>query len=226
MWEYKNCSIKSWNKCCILFAQNVRSAEDLQRTTSHCKYSNPELLNDYIGEELDGLPKEFIHILQGVSNKQFIRFNYLTPNIRNAALQIINCPFTYGAKQLFLKSKAFELLTLQIDQFYSDPAGSFFSPSLLSRELEKINYARELLIKRIDSPPALFELSKKVGLSHTKLNQRFRVLYGKTVFEYLRAYRLKYAKAQLTDTNKTITEIAYMCGYRKEKKGKCTMTVK
>ena len=58
------------------------------------------------------------------------------------------------------------------------------------------------------------ELAHEVGLNDYKLKQGFRHLFGKTVFGYLRDYRMEQAQHLLQQSNLTITQVAAQVGYR------------
>jgi len=73
--------------------------------------------------------------------------------------------------------------------------------------------AKQILMKTLTNPPSLEVLSKQVGMSHTLLNRNFKKTYGKTVFNWLRSYRLELAKSYLQDQSQTITTIAHSCGF-------------
>ena len=57
------------------------------------------------------------------------------------------------------------------------------------------------------------ELARSVGLSHPKLNQGFREIYGVTVFDYLRQKRLENARSYIQEGRMNITEAAYATGF-------------
>lgn len=76
-----------------------------------------------------------------------------------------------------------------------------------------IKKARNILVAQLANPPSLHDLSKQVGMSHTRLNRDFKKKYGKTVFDWLRTYRLQLAKSYLQDKEQSITSIAHFCGF-------------
>ncbi|MDO6582519.1 AraC family transcriptional regulator [Photobacterium sp. 2_MG-2023] len=76
-----------------------------------------------------------------------------------------------------------------------------------------IERARHILVSALANPPTLYELAKEVGMSHTRLNRDFKKTYGKTVFCWLRSYRLDLAKTYLKDPSQSITDIAHLCGF-------------
>ena len=77
----------------------------------------------------------------------------------------------------------------------------------------QIDKARMILISELINPPTLAKIAKKVGMSHTQLNRCFKKTYGKTVFSWLRQYRLELAITYLADKHRNITDIAFQCGF-------------
>lgn len=73
--------------------------------------------------------------------------------------------------------------------------------------------ARDTLVTMLTNPPSLIALAKQVGMSHTCLSRDFKKKYGKTVFDWLRGYRLQLAKTYLQDKKQSITDIAHQCGF-------------
>lgn len=63
-------------------------------------------------------------------------------------------------------------------------------------------------------PPSLEQLAQAAGMSHVRLNRLFRKVYGKTVFHWLRDYRLEAARCLLCGKCRwSITEVAFSCGF-------------
>ncbi|NEQ20893.1 MAG: helix-turn-helix transcriptional regulator [Microcoleus sp. SIO2G3] len=126
--------------------------------------------------------------------------------------QILHCPYQGATQQLYLESKALELLALQFAclEDSSPPRRSL----LKDADLERVQYARDLLVQRLDSPPSLVELSHQVGLSDRKLKQGFRHLFGTTVFGYLCDYRMEQAQHLLRHSHITVAQAAAKVGYR------------
>ncbi len=176
-------------------------------------YIDPEMLHGYLGNQDDCLPNGFKDIINGRNPANFFQFVELTDELRNVALQVLRCSFKGAARRLFLESKALEIMALQTSQFghLSKPVSSV--SEIAKRDINKLQEARDILTRSFKTPPSLFELSKSVGMSHTKLNQGFRKMYGRTVFDYLRHIRLEYARLLLLDTELTITEIAFDSGF-------------
>ena len=73
--------------------------------------------------------------------------------------------------------------------------------------------ARDYLLNNLENTMHLQDLSKIAGMSHTKLNRCFKLLYGMTIFQYLRNERMNWARHLLKDEGMTVTETSYKVGY-------------
>ncbi|MEM9449668.1 MAG: AraC family transcriptional regulator [Cyanobacteria bacterium P01_E01_bin.6] len=133
--------------------------------------------------------------------------------MNRVARQILNCPYQGVTQQIFLECKALELLALQLDCLEEKQITSRSSP-LKTRDLERVEYARDLLVKCLDKPPSIVDLALHVGLSDRKLKQGFRHLYGTTVLGYLYDYRMEQAKHLLRHSQITVAQVANQVGYR------------
>jgi len=141
------------------------------------------------------------------NNSLFMDINML--NVINA---IVNCKYQDSLKKMFLLSKSIELLVLQAEAYNSfQNAG----PRYLKTEYDKerVIYAREYLIRHLDMPPSLSELSKVAGINEYKLKKGFKEIFGNTVFGYLSDTRLELAKTDLLEKKKSAAEIAFELGY-------------
>lgn len=116
---------------------------------------------------------------------------------------------------LFLKAKAWELLSLMIRQFCdgADGAADSHQMSLRRRDIAALQKARTLLIRNLKNPPTIHELSREVGLNRNKLQAGFKHLYGSTINSYLRDARLNRAKMLLMEAERQIAEVAEEVGY-------------
>lgn len=132
----------------------------------------------------------------------------LSVDRRRAVEQIIGCPFTGSARQLFLESKALELLACEIGEH-----GHAASPDLPADDEARVRAAAELLIARVDDPLSLRALARAVGTNEFKLKRGFRHVFGTTVFGYLRTHRLRAAHDLLAGAQVSVMEAATRVGY-------------
>lgn len=127
--------------------------------------------------------------------------------------EIKRCQFSGGLKKLFLQSKVLELLALQCEQYerVTDLPSSFVAISNTDRE--KIYYARDILMARLQSPPSLPELSRLAGLNEFKLKTGFKQVFDNTVYGYLNDHRIDAARQMVLEGSRSLTEIADTFGY-------------
>ncbi|MEO0377313.1 MAG: AraC family transcriptional regulator [Cyanobacteria bacterium P01_A01_bin.17] len=160
------------------------------------------------------LPRPLQHLLTGDRTQRFHQsLGRITNSIRQQIQQILDCPYTGLMQQLYLESKALELVALQFACLETDsPASKPFH--LSASDLDRVQYAREILIQQICSPPSLAQLAHQAGLNEFALKQGFRHLFGTTVFGHLRDYRMQQAKMMLCVHDVTVAQVASQVGYR------------
>lgn len=135
----------------------------------------------------------------------------LPPALEDIAHQIMRCPFEGAARQLFMESKALEIVALELDAFARHRP---LNESLRrEQDLERLEDARFILEKEFQDPPSLMELARRVGLNDFKLKRGFRHFYNTTVFGYVRRLRMEKARALLESGDLNVTEVAIATGY-------------
>lgn len=80
------------------------------------------------------------------------------------------------------------------------------APKMLRRLLEKIETS-------LDGALTLADLARETGLSEYHMCRAFRLSTGSSPHAFIIQRRLERASEMLRSSNRTITEIAYMCGY-------------
>lgn len=143
----------------------------------------------------------------------FYTDHVMTPQMKTAVYQILNNPHKGRIGNIYLESKALELIALRLEQVFQPKCSPKSLLSLGLGDRERILRARDLLIKKLSYPPSLRELAGQVGMSHTHLNKGFRAVFGFTVFEYLRKERLAYARMLIEENPDDLTWIAYESGF-------------
>ncbi|MBN1141241.1 MAG: helix-turn-helix transcriptional regulator [Deltaproteobacteria bacterium] len=128
--------------------------------------------------------------------------------------QVLECPFASPVREIFLQSKALELLARCLGALEREamPAGRCRC-RLGAVEKERILQAREILVRDMENPPGIEELALRVGLSATKLKRGFRQLFGTSVFDYFRNHRLEAARRILERSEMNVTGAALAVGY-------------
>ncbi|MEM8546230.1 MAG: AraC family transcriptional regulator [Cyanobacteria bacterium P01_H01_bin.119] len=173
-------------------------------------YANLEYFQTFSATN-NGLPRSLQSLTQAGRFHQ--PMGKMTLAMNQVVRQILGCPYQGVTQQIYLECKALELIALQFSDLEADATIS--NPSRLSAEdLDRVQYARELLVQHLENPPSPIALSHRVGLSSRKLKQGFQALFGTTVFGYLGSYRMEQAKLLLRQSNVTVAEVAAQVGYR------------
>ncbi|MDU5083001.1 MAG: AraC family transcriptional regulator [Bacillota bacterium] len=79
--------------------------------------------------------------------------------------------------------------------------------------MERLVYAREILLNRLESPPTLLELSRIIQMNDCKLKRSFKQHFGKTVYELIREQRFEKAFSLLESGKHNVSETAFAVGY-------------
>jgi AraC-like DNA-binding protein len=127
--------------------------------------------------------------------------------------EIRNCEFSGGMKKLYLQSKVLELLALQCEQYERVADMRSSAVAISSTDKEKIYYARDILLARLQTPPSLPELSRLAGLNEFKLKTGFKQVFDNTVYGYLNEHRMASARQLVLEGNRSLTDIADTFGY-------------
>ncbi|MCP4114759.1 MAG: helix-turn-helix transcriptional regulator [Desulfobacteraceae bacterium] len=172
----------------------------------------PSFLKRFPDDLPNRFPNDFIDILNGCKNTFYNRKGLSTGHIQMTIHQILNCPYQGALRQMYLESKAIELITHQLAQLASENKDSK-KIRLNSGDIERIHEARNILIKNMEKPPSLTELSRQVGLNDKKLKYGFKQVFNTTAFGYLRTHRLELGRQFLTDGKMNISEVSYKVGY-------------
>lgn len=135
--------------------------------------------------------------------------------IRAIAEQIFRQRTPEGTQQLFLHSKALELLSLMVEALLSILATPRSQDKLAmqKRDYKKLDRARECMLARLDHNWSLAELAHASNLNERKLKEGFKALFGNSVHAYLQEKRMQAAAHLLSCTELSITEVVMQTGY-------------
>ena len=125
---------------------------------------------------------------------------------------IIQCTLVGDVKKLFLQGKCLELVALQAASFERGSEKKYIYCKT-EYDRERIQFAREYLLQNYDLPPTLPELARMAGINEFKLKKGFKELFGDTVFGYLHEYKMDLAQKELSQGDKTASQLAYDLGY-------------
>lgn len=159
------------------------------------------------------LPSNLQRLIAGDPEATVSPIQAIPPAMQVALQQILDCPYHGVVKQLYLESKSVEVLALWLEQALSLGSSASSTSTLRSDDVDRIYYAREILRQQMDNPPTLTDLARQVGINDCTLKQRFRQVFGTTVFGYLHHHRMEQARSLLLENQLSVTAIAHRVGY-------------
>ncbi|MEX0270782.1 helix-turn-helix domain-containing protein [Leptolyngbyaceae cyanobacterium UHCC 1019] len=194
----------------------IQPTHDVFNPAGHPKigvdvHLEPKVVRQLFRDPSGEVCPEWLPLLQG-DNPQQVFAPKTTLAMRSLVQQMWDCPFSGGIKQVYLQSKALELIALQLTAL-QEPSPSHSSDNLKPQTLSRVYQAAELLRSHLDHPLSQIELAQRVGVSDRTLRRGFQVVFGTTVCGYLLEQRLIQAEQLLCQTNWTVAEVAHRTGY-------------
>ncbi|MRI02588.1 helix-turn-helix domain-containing protein [Kriegella sp. EG-1] len=112
-----------------------------------------------------------------------------------------------------IEGLVYEILSMHILQHDKEFKNKMPSTSLLRSELKMVRKMANAIIKDPSKDYSLELLATKTGLSQAKLQEGFKLLYARTVTEYIRHIRLEAARDYIRTTDMNISQVVYTIGF-------------
>ncbi len=146
------------------------------------------------------------------NQKKYYDDSSIKPRVFEVLQQIINPSINNSIKNLYIKGKVYELLSLHFQK--EEDANGEYCPFLVDEEnVIKIRKAKDIIISRMAEPPSLQDLSNEIGLNLKKLKEGFKQIYGDTVYSFLFDYKMEHAKKLLESKKYNVNEVGLKVGY-------------
>lgn len=183
---------------------------DFAATTEHFNF-----INIYLGEDFffRYIPKGYNFPSTNMNGlvKMFPKNFYIGPKLKSILNEIIASEFNGHLKQLYIKAKIIELLTLQLAQYEEEKSTS---AALKPIEVEKMMVVKELIENNISETHSIASLARAAGTNEQYLKKHFKLLFGNTVFGHIISCKMQKAKDLLLTGKYRVVEIAEMVGYK------------
>ena len=115
------------------------------------------------------------------SNRKFYDDTEIKATVAMVLHQIINSNINNSIRELYVKGKIYELLSLHFQK--EENTDAEYCPFLVDEQnVLKIRKAKDIIISRMAEPPSLQELALEIGLNLKKLKEGFKQIYGDTVY--------------------------------------------
>jgi len=170
------------------------------------------LLRHILGADFDSLPLAARAVATGAPDGARKVRVVRSAEQMLAACAIRDCAQCGAVRNVYLKSKALELLALSFGalKWQERPNPADLMPP---REVARMIQARDILLARYEEPPGLAELAALVGVCETRLKMGFRHIFGDTPFGLLRRHRMAVARDLLMVGDVRVSEAASAVGY-------------
>ena len=202
----------------VLFSNGVSSRHSI--TLKNQKHHSFFLINinrKAFEEKIDAFADDIYEDLELIF-KDLNGVNHVY-NIDNFSLEISelieefkNCELDEFMKPVFLEGKAYEILTLQMQELSDHLKGKNKDILLRKSTVDKVEKAVDIIKNELDVRINVHKLAKRVGLNQNTLQSGFKTLFKTSVNEYIKDYRLDLAKKLLQESDLNITEITYKVG--------------
>lgn len=197
----------------ILFNPFAMETNKLLHAGTHRIFS-AHILPEYMVHLFSGYLPEFAPLAEKINKGQpFVLHapvNGLNKEFRYFFNTFWDGPVSTGLGKLYFDAKILDLLCRQCELLIGDGPMEMQIPKA---DLEKVYYAREIMLDNLVDPPSLAELSRLCQLNEFKLKKYFRQVFGYSVFGFVQDERLKTAKRLIYQGEKNISMIAYELGY-------------
>ena len=189
----------------VQFMHSVSASKPLECIVIATKMAGIQNLPNHEGELFGEMLNELVHPSDHyVQGPHF----YMTPEMQAIVDSIFNVQYTGKTKMMFFRSQ----ITTLLSHFFGQLA-TLQSTRMKTIEREKLNHAKDILLKNLDNPPTLNEISKEIGLNTFKLKKEFKAFFGVPVFKYLQNERLTLAHQMISKQDVTVQEAAWHVGY-------------
>jgi AraC-like DNA-binding protein len=174
---------------------------------------NPETFLEVAGDADGQLPVTLRHLVEPIDRQCYSRVAAMTPAIESNLWQILRCPFHGIVKRLFLEAKVLEVVSLVLVQEQEIWGESRRLMPLKFGTIDRIEYAKTLLLRNLHQPLSISELAQLVKLNECTLKRGFRQVFGTSIFSYLRDYRLEQARELLVGGDMKVSEVMAAVGF-------------
>ncbi|MCG9792860.1 helix-turn-helix domain-containing protein [Flavobacterium algicola] len=152
-------------------------------------------------------------ISQHKAYKMWQKSKTICPKLHFLIEDILQCTYSGAIKKAFLESKVVEILAY-LFTVINEEENSIISEELSQCDYLKILEVEAILKTRFKEKHSLASIASEVGLNDYKVKKNFKIVFNKTVFNYLAAIRMDYAKQLIADEGFSIAQVAEELDYK------------
>ena len=165
---------------------------------------------------LDNLSSENDYINNLIlQTKSFFIFEEITSQILETLKSMENTLNNQCYKTLskiYLHSKTLELLTQFLDKLLKRPLNTQ-TVNINPVDVENIFKVKGLIMNNFVNIPNTLFLAKNAGMNERKMQNCFKQIFGKSIYQYALSIKMKEAKKLLETRKYSVSEVGYNVGY-------------
>lgn len=116
-------------------------------------------------------------------------------------------------KKIMLEGRIKLLLAILIKQYKDDVLNQHMVEDLTTTELQRIKAVAQDIEKNPSAPYSIKKLTYSYAISPSKLQKGFKILFNRTVADYIKNLRIEVAEEMIKNRDCTISEIVYDIGF-------------
>lgn len=193
-------SLYKENEISIEYKKDVEESL-LNRQGQHIKYICITLNEKYLNEN---------SFLSDIFKSDFSK-KFYEPNTKKRFSELFNREYTSGLDKIYLKNKTMEIILYVLEEVQKNE--QLEVDTLNEEDINRVKKAKMILDDFFSENMTIALLSRKVALNQTKLKKGFKIIFNKTIHEYLKDLRLEKAVKYLKTNKYSIKEVSSMVGY-------------
>lgn len=164
--------------------------------------------------KLSNLNKDLYQVFLDTDNeKNFAYYDVVNLKMADWVKKLKSTKNNSMLKVLQLEGMVYQILFNHINEHDKVLKDKTPDTHLLKKELKIIKQLGEKIVKNVSKDYKLNQLASETGLSQAKLQEGFKVLYARTVTEYIRHVRLQAARDLIQSSDSNISEVVYAIGF-------------
>jgi AraC-like DNA-binding protein len=116
-----------------------------------------------------------------------------------------------GEDILFIRSRVYSLICSFFSKIFSRSQGQVRQSNF---HYEQIMQVEMMIAENLKKLPKLESIARKASMSVSSLLRQFKLMYGKSIYEYYIERKMEFAKKTILENNIPVKEIAGKLGYK------------
>ena len=141
----------------------------------------------------------------------FFIYESIDLNIKNAIETLIE-NFSKITGQMFVMAKSYELIGLFLEKIRSRSNAARIR-SFDSRDVSLVFKVKEAIDENLALFPSISYLAKNIGMSESNMQLKFKLVFGKTMYQYHLEQKLEEAARLIRSRKLSVTETGIFLGY-------------